>query len=95
MLGHLCLVVAVCILDVAESACSFSCRVLASGVGRALCLLHVDLLLFVLSLCFLISVCVLLVFLYFSHLCSCVDPALLGLSKFVSVTVFLSMKNVS
>ena len=69
----------------------FSCRVLASGVGRALCLLRIVLPLFVLSLC---RLCVFSVFLSFSHLCSCVDQAPLDLINFVSVTDFLLMKNV-
>ena len=39
------------------SACRFSGRVLAGGVGRVFCHLRVALLLFMLSLCFLAFVC--------------------------------------
>ena len=59
------LVVDLCTLIIVVSASRFSCRVLASVVGRALCYLRVALLLFVLSLCLLVYVCVFSVFLYF------------------------------
>ena len=45
-------------LDIVASASRFSCRIVARGVGCALCLLCVALLSFVLSLCFLVCVCV-------------------------------------
>ena len=52
-------------LDVVVSACRFSGWILVRGVGCALCLLCFALLLFVLSLCFLVCVYVFSVFLYF------------------------------
>ena len=54
-----------CALVVVVSASRFSCRVLVRGVGRVLCLLRIVLLLFVLSLCFLVCVYIFSVFLYF------------------------------
>ena len=93
MLCHLCYVVDLCTLDVAISACRFSCRVLAVGVGRALCHLCVALLLFVLSLCFHVCVCVFSSVSLFSPLCSCIGQALLVRINIMSVTAFLLMKN--
>ena len=79
-------------MDVAVYACRFRCWILGSGVGRALCLLRIALLLFVLSLR---RLCVFFqCFSFFSHLCSCVDQTPLDLIKIVFVIGFLLIKNV-
>ena len=66
-------------------------------MSRVFYLFRVVLLLFVLSLYFLICVNVVnifVVFLFFSHSCSCAGQTLLGCIEFVDVTAFLLMKNV-
>jgi len=88
MLCHLCAQVDVI------SACKFSCRVLVRGVSRVLCLLCIALLLFVLSLYFLVCVYLFQYFSIFSLLCYCVGQALFGRIKIVSVIAFFLMKNV-
>ena len=61
-------------------------------MGHVLCLLRIALLLFVLSLCFL--VCVYFFQCFFIALCSCVDQTPLDLIKIVFVIGFLLIKNV-